>query len=137
MNIGKILRNRQNTVELPPDNDFDVVVAGVAVEDHYDCQPQEGLANPDCRTAAKIAVAALREMGQLGDSIGTFTPANWPDLLRGPWHFDIPDGDPNVTIIADALRNARDTWSEPHEEFGRVAVAALMRNQRLPLSATS
>jgi hypothetical protein len=128
-----MLWKRKPAEELPPGNDFDVVAAGMAVEDHYNCEPQEGVANPYCRQAARIAIAALRREGQLGPSIGTFISARWPNRTPYPWYFDVPQDNLAVVVIAEALRSAGDTWSEPHEEFARVAAAGLMRFQRIEL----
>ena len=120
---------------LPNGTDFDVIVVGMSIEDHWDCEPREGLADPDSREAARIAVGALRKNGLLLPSLGGFDPDKRPEgsWRNRVWHSDVPELDPNVAIIRDSLGESANYWADRADEVARVAVAILVQNQRLEL----
>ena len=128
-------KSRQE-VDLPDGNDFDVVVIGRAIKEaNNDCGLNEDLACPDCYEVSRYVVAALRDSGDLGSSVGTFLERGMiqPITSEGPWKPDIPEDDPRVAVVVSALDGFEQLCADSPTEFAQIAVAGLARRSRLDI----
>lgn len=112
------------------DTAFDVALCGRALMDHnHGCHVADGLACPDCWTAAKAIVTTLQAAGRLSAGPGSFLTSH-PRYVKLTYRH-IHDDDNDAHLIKEACQASCHGLAGEAFEAAKVAVVALRSHGRL------